>query len=257
MNAHDAAAHNAGRAAMRIAVITAYCREAMEQLERCHQSVVGQMHYCDHFMVADGYPRSEIDAWKCLHLKIPNHGDYGDTPRVIGAASAVALGYDAIAFLDADNWYEPHHLLTLVSLHMKTGAQIVTCARMLRRASDSSVLGVCRESDGERFNDTNCYLITKPVFGILRAWAFRGRQTSAVGDRIFWEAVKAHDIARAHSPHPTVNYVTNFAAHYLAHGETPPDDSKMIVQVTDGTWKPVSYTEFAAMRARQGRPHAA
>jgi hypothetical protein len=242
---------------MRIAVVTAYCRETMEQLQRCHDSVAGQMHYCDHFMVADGHPRSEIDAWRCFHLRIPNHDDYGDTPRVVGAASAVALGYDAIAFLDADNWYEPHHLLTLVNLHQKTGAPIVTCARMLRRASDSSVLGVCRESDGDRFNDTNCYLITEPVFGILRAWAFRSRSSSAVGDRVFWEAVKAHDIARAHSPAPTVNYVTNFANHYLANGETPPVDSKMIVQFADGSWKPMLYTEYMLLRARQAQTRAA
>lgn len=229
---------------MRIAVITAYCRETLEQLERCHQSVIGQMHYCDHFMVADGHPRPEVDGWRCFHLKIPNHNDYGDTPRIVGAASASALGYDAIAFLDADNWYEAHHLLTLVALQGRTGAQIVTSARMLRRVDDSSTLGICRESDGERFNDTNCYLIMRPVFGILRAWAFRDQQTSAVGDRIFWEAVKAHNIKRAHSPAPTVNYVTNFANHYLANGQVPPVGSKIIVRMSDGSWKPVSYSEL-------------
>ncbi|HEY8383115.1 MAG TPA: glycosyltransferase family A protein [Microvirga sp.] len=238
---------------MRIAVITAYCRETLGQLERCHASVRGQMLHCDHFLVSDGYPRPEVDGWTCRHLKIPNHNDFGDTPRIVGAASAIGLGYDAVAFLDADNWYEPQHLLTLVMLQRRTGAHVVTAGRMLRRAQDGSLLGPCRESDGESFNDTNCYLITRPAFGILRAWAFLDKATAAVGDRIFWHAVKEHGIPRAHSPQPTVNYVTNFASHYVQHGEAPPADSKMIIQGEDGAWRSVSLPDYLAWREAQAR----
>jgi hypothetical protein len=53
-------------------------------------------------MVADGFPVSEVDSWAgVVHIKIPNHADYGDTPRGVGAASAAANGFDAICFLDA------------------------------------------------------------------------------------------------------------------------------------------------------------
>jgi hypothetical protein len=242
---------------MRIAVITAYCRETIEQLERCHRSVGEQLHFCDHILVADGHPRPEVDGWSCTHLKIPNHNDYGDTPRIVGAVSAASLGYDAVAFLDADNWYEPHHLLSLVCLQQKTGAAILTSARMLRRSKDGSALGRCRESDGERFNDTNCYLITRPAFGILSAWAFREKSESVIGDRHFWNAVKASGIARAHSPEPTINYVTTFANHYAQNGETPPDDSKMIVTFADGVTKPVSYRDYLAIRKYEQDKHRA
>ena len=35
----------------------------------------------------------------------PDHGDIGSTPRLIGSYHAIGLGVDAVAFLDADNWY--------------------------------------------------------------------------------------------------------------------------------------------------------
>jgi hypothetical protein len=44
---------------MRVAVITPYFKEPLEQLRRCHESVANQTHgETVHFMVADGHPQA-------------------------------------------------------------------------------------------------------------------------------------------------------------------------------------------------------
>lgn len=220
---------------MRIAVVTPYCRESLEQLQVCHESVRNQTVACDHILVADGFPKPEVDGWQAQHIKGPHHNDYGDTPRLLGTASAATQGYDAILLLDGDNWFEPNHVETLLAVATQTGADVVTCARMLRRSPDLSVMGVCFESDGVHFNDTNCYLIRKKAFPLFRAWGFKDPALGIVGDRIFWNCVKnIDDIKVARSPAPTINYVTTFSCHYVQHGETPPDHAKEIVKLAAG-----------------------
>ncbi|RYD67416.1 MAG: glycosyltransferase, partial [Verrucomicrobiaceae bacterium] len=157
---------------MKIAVVTPYYRETAEQLTRCHQSIKDQTVKTDHFFVSDGFPNPIVDTWDCVHIKVPNHADYGDTPRLIGAASAASLRYDAILLLDADNWFEPDHVQTLLDVQAREQADVVTCSRMLIR-SDLTRMGECIESDGKRFNDTNCYLVMKHAFPLFRAWGFK------------------------------------------------------------------------------------
>ena len=96
---------------MRVAVVTPYYKEPRGWIERCIASVAAQTHACDHFLVADGHAQDWIDGAGVRHLRLDRgHGDYGNTPRALGALLAVSEGYDAIAFLDADNWYAPEHV---------------------------------------------------------------------------------------------------------------------------------------------------
>ena len=237
---------------MRIAVVTPYYQEPIEKLQRCHESVLRQTHSdVIHIMVADGFARPEIDAWeRCLHIALPiGHADSGDTPRVVGCSSAAAQRYDAIALLDADNWFEPEHLETLVRVQAASQAPIVTCARTLRRPDTGECLGVCTESDGVRFNDANCYLITDPAYRVLAAWGFRDKQTAEgianMGDRLFWHAVVQSQIGRAHSRKATVNYETAYAAHYWGLGLAIPDFAKVIVRLEhEKRMKLVPYAEY-------------
>src|SRR5688572_19646925 len=137
---------------MRIAVVTAYCHEPIDVILRCHKSVSDQDLPATHFLVSDGHPIEEIDSWNVVHVRLPFCGDYGDTPRAVGAALAAAAHHEAVAFLDADNWFETEHLRTLMSLQERTKAAVVTATRFLRR-HDGSLLGVCNQSDGHAFND--------------------------------------------------------------------------------------------------------
>jgi glycosyltransferase involved in cell wall biosynthesis len=242
---------------MRVAVVTPYFKEPLEILERCRDSVRGQT-YSDivHIIVADGHPRPELDAWDVTHVKIPGSDDYGDSPRLVGAVIASAMSdVDAIAFLDGDNWYEPAHIATLVNLHVQTGAPIITAARYLRRL-DGSLLAICKESDGQTFNDTNCYLLTRPAFRLLGAWGFKDKSVSIFGDRVFWNVVLQSGLGRAHSTTPTVNYVTAFAGHYLKHGEEPPPGAKGLYRGPgDAFPRPIPWTEIKRMQeAGEARP---
>lgn len=221
---------------MRIAVITPYFKEPIEKLRRCHDSVLQQTHTdIQHIMVADGFPLEEIDTWEqCLHIRLPiNHNDSGDTPRIIGSASATARWFDGIVFLDADNWFDPSHIEKLIKVHQRSGAPVITCARRLVRPDNGEVLGTCTESDGQRFNDTNCYLITQEAYPLMAAWGFRNhavaKKVGNVGDRLFWNAIVKSGIKRAHIPEPTINYETAYAVHYIARKLEIPGFAKVIV----------------------------
>lgn len=212
---------------MRVAVVTPYHREAPTILQQCHASVVAQGHACTHVLVADGYPMAEVAGWPAQHLVLPySHDDNGNTPRCIGALSAMNQGFDAVAFLDADNWYEPDHIAGLVALQARTGAAICTAGRSLRRL-DGSVLAAHDDwSDGERMTDTSCLLLERRAFRLLPVWALMPRQLSPICDRVFWTAVRRSGLPRAHLPRPTLAFRTQYALHYRDRGERPPAGAK-------------------------------
>jgi hypothetical protein len=243
---------------MRIAVVTPYYKEPIEKIRRCHESVLNQTHRdVMHFMVADGFPLPEIDTWeRCLHFPLPiGHNDSGDTPRVVGCASAASQQYDGIVLLDADNWFDPEHIEVLLKVHELSQAPVVTCARKLCRPDTGEVLANCWECDGVKFSDTNCYLITDTAFPLLAAWGFRDKQISRgianMGDRLFWKAIVKSKVARAHSNKPTVNYETAWAGHYANLGLSIPDFAKAIVWLPEEqTMRLVSYAEYRQLVER-------
>ena len=89
---------------------------------------------CTHIMVADGRPQAIVDRMTVQHIILPvNNRDYGDTPRGIGSVLAISQGFDAIAYLDDDNWYYPEHIETMVHLHRQSNAAVITASRNLHR----------------------------------------------------------------------------------------------------------------------------
>ncbi|MCU0940002.1 MAG: tetratricopeptide repeat protein, partial [Burkholderiaceae bacterium] len=95
----------------RVAVVTPYYKERRAWLERCIASVKAQDYPVTHYMVADGFAQDWIDHSGVRHLKLDQgHADFGNTPRAIGAQLAVSEGFDAVCFLDADNWFAPDHV---------------------------------------------------------------------------------------------------------------------------------------------------
>jgi len=228
---------------MKVAVVTPYYREKPDVLARCNQSVVNQT-YKDvkHFMVADGFAQHYIDTWHCEHIRLPNIGDSGNSPRVVGAIAAEAQGFNAIVLLDADCWLEPNHVQQLVESMASTGASVVTCPRNLYRP-DGTFMAVDTESDGNAFNDTNCYLLHRDVFPTFAAWLFQGKKLAYVVDRMFWNAVKTSGQRIVRSPHATVNYETTLACHYEWNGQVPPEDSRVLVNDEKG-FHHISYAKF-------------
>ncbi len=211
---------------MKVAVITPYYKTPDEWLLECHHSVKAQTHPCTHILIADGQPQSVVDTLDAQHLRLPvNLGDYGDTPRGMGSVLATSQGFDAIAYLDADNWYSPEHIATMVALHKKTGAAVITSARNLHRL-DGTLLGLCSESDGEYFVDTNCFFLTRIAFSVIPAWWTMESWMHALDDRVILGQIKEARLTRAFSSLPTVAYRTSFKFHYERFGETPPPGTK-------------------------------
>ena len=234
------------------AVITPYFREPTEKLWRCHNSVKSQSISVDHIMVADGEPNSDVDTWDVQHIKLPiGMADSGDTPRLIGLAVAYALNYEAIMLLDGDNWFEPRHAEEMIATQLNSGASIVTCPRILRRL-DESILSVCTESDGDSFNDFNCYLFTHDALAALRPLAFHDRRMAYFTDRFLWHHLRETGALIVRSANPTVNYETTILAHYLDAGETPPPEAKNVVYFGDtGHTEALSADQWAALNQNQ------
>ena len=219
---------------MQIAVVTPVYRTPKAWLDQCLTSVARQTVPCTHFVVSDGDDALDVEAFPDVQLiRLPKpHQDYGNTARAIGSVSAIARGFDAISYLDADNWLESDHLRQLTALQQRTGAAVCTCARKLVDM-EGQLLGRCPEVDGENFVDTNCMFLTAAAIDVVSVWYRMPRKLVSVGDRVVWGAIKDRRISRAHLPIPTVNYRTNWGSHYLHFGKTPPAGAKqVIIQLT-------------------------
>lgn len=241
---------------MKIAVITPYYKEDDDILEQCHLSVMGQTTACDHFIVADGFPKAIVDDWQARHMVLPQgHADIGNMPRILGSLSAFNLGYDAVAFLDADNWYHPDHIERMVGLHRSTGAVVCTSNRSMHRP-DGSYMFDDDKNDGKRHVDTNCFFLTRPAIRVVARWAAMPRQLSPISDTIYWETIKRERLSCAHNATPTVCYRTTWESDFRRLAEPMPEGVKRL-EMTDAPYgwiKALSSSERNRVRQELGWP---
>lgn len=219
---------------LKIAIVTPYFKETPRTLARCIDSVRAQQtgaHVGEiaQFVVADGHAQHWIDDLGLRHLKLDrSHGDYGNTPRSIGAQIAASEGYDAIGFLDADNWFEPDHVASCADALMRASESVdyVVARRRLVR-DDGSVLPISSSED-ESFEhvDTSCYFLSWSAFHLLGRWSVMPKPLSIVGDRIFRHALRDAGLKFTAVDHATVNYLCTWSTFFQAIGETPPDYAK-------------------------------
>lgn len=243
---------------MKIAVVTPYFREADEVLACCMNSVAAQTRPCTHVMAADGFPNPLVDGYAtAVHLKFPEaHGDNGDTPRGKGALWAIENGFDAVAFLDADNWFQPNHIASLAALYEQTSAEILIAGRSFHRADGSEIKGLREEGDGVRFADTSCLMLTGGALRIAPLWAAIPKPLAPVADRVFWQMLMAHGFKIALGAERTLAFRTQYAAHFLAVGETPPPGAKDGGQSQEAAnwWNALSPEDRNAYNRQMGFP---
>ena len=211
----------------RVAVITPYHREPIELLWRCHRSVAEQEVGADHIMVADGHANAAIDDWPVAHVRLPvAHDDNGNTPRGLASLMARNQGYDFIAYLDADNWYHPGHLRSLMTLWEAHRTPVCAALRTFHDAAGDD-LGIHEgDEDALAHVDTSCLLIHRSGFAALPVWLDMPRRLSPVGDRVFLAGLRHHRLAIASSGARTVAFRSRYRVHYLAAGRSPPADAK-------------------------------
>lgn len=212
---------------MRVAIVTPYLKEPREWLQRCIDSVRAQTHGCEHLLVADGHPQDWVDQADVRHLRLDrSHGDYGSTPRSIGAQLAVSEGFDAIAFLDGDNWLEPDHVATCVAVAAAENCDVVTAKRTLVRADGSKMNVSTSEDDDGSHVDTSCFFVQFGAFHTLPRWLMMPKPMAMLGDRFYLSSLRAEGLRLASTQLPTVNYLCTWADVFRSIGEAPPPYAK-------------------------------
>lgn len=162
----------------------------------------------------------------------------GATPRAMGSSYAVGtLGADLVAFLDADNSWEPNHLAVAVEL-AKSGMEVIASNRLICRYDTGEPMFADTESNGEKFADTNTIVLAGRAakFGATFDWpAPYANQCAETGaDRVFWERLRrSFDRTRVATGIPTVRYRSTWLAHYLP-GHEPPPIAKVMMAGPDG-----------------------
>ena len=213
---------------VRVAIVTPYYREDDEILSACLESVRKQTHAsCRHFVVSDGHPNALVDTFDVSHIRLPEaHGDNGNFARCLGALAAMAEGFDAIAFLDADNWYQPDHIARMVALQARTGVALCTSGRSIHRWDGTLLEALDPESDGAKFTDTSALCFFQGAFDVLTLWGAMPPVAGPIGDRLIWRAVKLRGVSHAHDPAPSLAFRSQYAHHYRRMGDKPPKGAK-------------------------------
>lgn len=207
----------------RTLVVTPYHRESRAVLQRCIDSVAAQTHATEHLMVADGHPQDFIDALPVRHLRLDReHDDFGNTPRAMGMLIAVAEGYDAIALLDADNWFDADHVATCLAA---AGDADYVAARRRFVRPDGRALTIA-EDPPDVHVDTSCYFYLPGSFSALPIWGMMPRPLSPICDRVFHACALARGLRRATTGQATVSFTVTVRGFYYRLGETPPPEAK-------------------------------
>jgi glycosyltransferase involved in cell wall biosynthesis len=208
---------------MRIAIVTAYFKEDRATVERCLASVRSQTVPVEHILVADGHPQDWVRATGVRHIALDrSHGDFGDTPRMVGLVLAIREGYDAVQFLDADNLLYPRHAALATELLRGTGAHMLVLKRRLLRPDGSALNFTAPEDESLTVIDTNCYLFARSALATAIKWALVPRELAFMGDRVFRSVFSKVGHPVAVMPEPTVGYTCMWEAVYRAAGEEPP-----------------------------------
>jgi glycosyltransferase involved in cell wall biosynthesis len=241
-------------------VITPYYKEDPSLLRRCIDSVQRQTVPTEHLLVADGHPQDWIDLEPVRHLKLDRpHGDFGNTPRGVGALMAAAEGHPAIVMLDADNWLQPEHIEVCLRIaESKTGTDFVVARRTFRRP-DESIMPVPEEPVSAHV-DTSCFVFLPGSYHVLPVWALIPKEMSTIGDRLFWMALKGRGLSGVIiTDHSTVNYHCLWEMYYRALGELPPPGAKPNIdsQRAWDWWRSLGEREQQTVQRLIGVPWAA
>lgn len=227
-----------------IAVVTPYYKESLSVIRHAHNSVLNQTVDCLHVLVSDGFPHQAIDSWSADHVVLPrSHHDIGSTPRLIGAMHAIGLGVDAVAFLDADNWYEPDYISSMLQCARETNADFISTSRSLF-TPNGDFIGHCPNTDPNTFIDTNCMFFLRGSFHMLHHWVLMPSYGHLIGDRIILHYLNQSDLKCAHLAAHKVCYRCSKAGIYR----------QLSLSVPEGVSEPPSYHHSFQRWVDDGNP---
>lgn len=211
---------------MRVAVVTPFCKTRPDWLSQCHASVRAQTHPCTHFLVSDGSGENPLTDFQgqFIHLEQP-HKDSGDTPRGIASLSAAAQDFDAIAYLDADDWLLPTHIEQLIMGQQDSGGAICYSGVGFY-GTDSRYLG---GSSAFPFRSAYvCCMVTRQAFPLLGLWAMMPRAFHTIGDYWMYSTFLRSGLPVADNQVESYAYRTRWPAHYQHFRHAVPTDAKTL-----------------------------
>jgi len=135
-------------------------------------------------------------------------------------------GFDFIAFLDADNWYHPGHLQSLVDLHERMRVPVCTSFRTFHQPDGTPMAITVPDEDRLAHVDTSCYFLHREAFGALSTWIRLPKKLALVCDSVFLAALRSRNFNIASTKQRTVAYRTSHAYHHQLAGLPPPPDAK-------------------------------
>ena len=244
---------------MKVAVITPYFKEPDQTLERCLDSVRRQSEPATHILVADGHPRELVENAGVRHIRLDRaHADAGNAARGLGALLAVAEEFDAITFLDADNWFDEQHVSHCIRTALSTPElpDFVVARRRLCRPDGSLLPGSKEAEDRGQHVDTNCFFLLRSSFHVASRWAALPKALFEVGDRVFLKLMIAENLRANLCSETRVNYSCTWRSPYLAANEQPPASAKPDPDPAhfDAWWRSLSARERVIANRLVGFP---
>lgn len=212
---------------LKVAVVTPYYKEDRRLIERCIDSVRAQTYGATHFVIADGFAQAWLDRAGVRHLRLDHaHADFGNTPRAIAGLLAVSEGFDAVCFLDADNWLDPEHVQLCVTAALAGGRADYVIARRRFVRMDGSALPICDAEEGHGHVDTSCFFLLRGAFHTVARWATMPRPLACIGDRVYAATLRSEGLRAVRVDRVSVNYLCTWASVFRLAGEEPPAYAK-------------------------------
>ena len=209
---------------MRPAVITPCFDESAEVLNACHESVRSQSVESMHFFVSDGSLKSASipQSRNAIRLDLPrNFADNGNTPRALGSVMAIAMNFNPIFLLDADNWYSSDHIENALDLKRQQPSLDVVFSSRKIVLDDGTIFSDAPEDRDQSFADTSTMCFFESSYKILPLFSFIPKALSPVCDRIIFKTILAFGCRVAWTGIPSLFFRSHYLNHYLLAGRQP------------------------------------
>jgi glycosyltransferase involved in cell wall biosynthesis len=217
----------------RVAIVTPYWDEPRAVLEACIASVAAQNLPADHLLIADGAPQKWLDRAAVRHIRLDrNHADFGNVARATGGLLAAGEGYDAIAFLDADNRIDADHVALCLAAAKAQPCDAVIARRRFELPDGTPV----PVAENPALFDTNCLFLLPGAFPLIARWGLIPHPLAAIGDRLFQAALIAARSTIVRTDRASVTYVSRWELHYTLAGCVPPADARTLDFAAIADW---------------------
>lgn len=227
-------------------------------MSKCIQSVLDQTHQSTKmYLISDGFPKPHITSRfdNIITINLPSaHGDYGCTPRSVGAVCALNEDADIICFLDADNLLEPNHVSSLVKIYESAFARgdaldAVFSHRYIFLPGHEQLRLEDREDLQRTHVDTSCLSFSRSAAFMWSTWGMIPNSLKPICDRVMFDLIKHHRLNVAWTGLHTVLYESNWRHHYVLAGLPVPNNG-LHNHTTRNIVKPTSHEIFARLRIR-------